>query len=252
MPKRFWSASGMPPGSRTRPYKTWRTGARTAGRRRAPSRFAGYYRKSGYYGRYGAGSAKPELKFHDIDVDDAVIAAGATIQNAGTINIIAQDTTESTRVGRKCTIRNINWRYKMRLPATSTQVDTGDTVRMILYLDKQCNGTTAVTTDILETADFQSFNNLANKSRFRILLDRTYPMFAMAGSGRGTTDTLAFGETIKVGTFFKKCSIPIEYDNTATTGALTTIRSNNLGVMLLSESGLASFSSKFRLRFSDS
>ena len=69
----------------------------------------GYTRSSGFYGRF----AKPngEMKFHDVDLDDAVIAAGANA--TASINLIAQGVTESTRVGRKCTITAINWRYRV-------------------------------------------------------------------------------------------------------------------------------------------
>ncbi len=247
MPKRFWSQrqpGGTPFARRTR--------ARYAPRRR-PARFAGYYRKSGYYGRFGPGrrgDKGPELKFHDLDIDDAVVAAAGSIAEDSCVTI-AQDTTESTRVGRKCTIRSINWRFAVSLPATAAAGTGGtDEVRVILYLDKQCNGATAAVTDVLESADFQSFNNLANKSRFRVLMDRAYVMKPPAAAGDGTTND--FNADLMTDAFFKKVAIPIEYDNTATTGAITTVRSNNIGVITISRGGLAGFESKMRLRFSDS
>ncbi len=249
MPKRraAWQGtrSGVRPG--TQFY-----GSRTGGGRGFPQRrgrFSGYYRKSGYYGRYGGGAGKPELKFHDIAVDDAAISTAGTIQNTGTINIIAQNTTESTRIGRKCTIRGINWRYNLKLPAQASMSETSDTVRVILYLDKQCNGATATVLGLLETDNYQAFNNLANKSRFRILMDKVHTITspsAIAGPVSGQAEIN--------GRFYKKCSIPLEYDNSASTGALTTIRSNNLGVLLISRDGDATgvaFDSQFRLRFSD-
>jgi hypothetical protein len=49
--------------------------------------------------------------------------------------------------------------------------------------------------------------------------------------------------------FHKDVNIPIEFD--ATSGAIGTIRSNNLGVCLLGGPGIAGFLSKIRLRFSD-
>ena len=192
---------------------------------------------------------------HDQDVDDAVIAAGANVfTNAsaeGSLVRIAQDTTESTRIGRRCTIRSINWRFQISLPSLDgvATAPNGDTLRIILYLDKQCNGTVAANTDILESADFQSFNNLANKSRFRTLMDRTYSLTYEAGGSNGTTQDWA--QVVMQDTFFKKVNIPIEYDNSATTGALATIKTNNLGVLFLSNTGTGGFVSKLRLRFSD-
>ncbi len=186
-----------------------------------------------------------ELKFFDLDLDDATIATGGTITDS--INKIAQGTTEITRIGRKCTIKGINWRYVITLAGSTASGDTTDVVRVILYLDKQCNGATAAVSDILESGDFQSFNNLANKSRFRILSDKNYTLKARSGGGDGTTED--YGEDIVVDSFYKKCNIPVEFDSTA--GAITEIRSNNLGVLLISQTGKTGFGSKIRLRYSD-
>ncbi len=202
----------------------------------------GFTRVSGFFGRFGPGG---ELKFHDLDIDDATIATNGTIAQAS-INIIAQGVTEVQRIGRKCTLRSINWRFNIRLPEGVAVTTTSDTVRVIVYLDKQTNGAAAGVTDILETDDYQSFNNLANKSRFRTLMDRTYDINSDL-SGDGTTvDSPRFNMN---DSFFKKINIPIEYD--ATTGAITEQRSNNVGVLLLSKNGLCTFNSKMRVRFSD-
>ncbi len=186
-----------------------------------------------------------ELKFFDLDLDDALIASGGTITDS--INKIPQGVTEITRVGRKCTIRQINWRFDLQLP-TQTGASAGtDTVRVLMYLDKQANGATAAITDILESADFQSFNNLSNKRRFRTLMDRTYAINAEAGGGDGTNEDYAANTLTD--SFYKKVNITIEFNSTA--GAITEISSNNIGVLLISRSGLVAFSSKIRLRFSD-
>ncbi len=70
---------------------------------------------------------------------------------------------------------------------------------------------------------------------------------AAASDGAGL---YSCSEVEREGSFYKKCDMPIEFNNT--TGAIAEIRSNNLGVMLGSSSGAAGFTSKFRLRFSDS
>ncbi len=204
----------------------------------------GITRRSGFFGRFGVGG---ELKFHDLDIDNATVASGATISQAS-CNLIPQGVTEVQRVGRKCTIRSINWRFQISTNVQSnTAAPATEVVRVILYLDKQANGASATTAAIVESDDFQTFNNLANKSRFRTLMDRTYPMNIMASSGADATAEWA-GENI-TDTFFKKVNIPIEFDST--TGAITEIRSNNIGVLLLGKQGLAVFASKMRLRFSD-
>ncbi len=134
----------------------------------------------------------------------------------------------------------------MKLPEASTTASSTDTIRIVMFLDKQCNGATAGATEILETSDFQSFNNLANKSRFRTLMDRTYVLNASIAGNGTANESAQFGVH---DSFFKKVNIPIEFDSTA--GAITEIRSNNIGVMIMSQFGLVAFDSKIRLRFSD-
>ncbi len=191
-----------------------------------------------------------EMKFHDLDIDDAVVAVNGTIAQVSCVTI-AEGNGENERIGRKLTIKKIMWRYDLNLPTTVTAANTSDSVRVILYQDRQANGATAAVTGILKSNDFQSFNLLANSKRFIILMDRTHHLNSGAGSGQGTTAALSYAEAREDFTFFKDCSIEIEYDSTATDGTIGTVRSNNIGVLLLGKSGLINFSSKMRLRYSD-
>ncbi len=187
-----------------------------------------------------------ETKFHDVDLDDAVVASAGTV--TPTVNIIPSGTTESDRDGRKCTITAINWRYNLNLPEIDAAANpaASDIVRVIMYLDRQANGATAAVTDILESADYQSFNNLANTSRFLTLYDKATPVNyqTLASDGAGVVSS---AQVLTWHTFYKKCNIPIEFSST--TGAITEIRSNNIGVLLISSSGVCGFASKIRLRF---
>ncbi len=208
----------------------------------------GVTRTGGYYGRYAGGSG--ELKFHDVDVDDAVVAAGGNIVNSGTVIVIPQGTTEKTRVGRKCTLRSLHLRYLLTLPeqdAVATPAN-GDTVRLIIYLDKQCNGATIAVTDLLESDNIHSFRNLSNSSRFVVLCDKIHNVnyAGMASDGAGIVSQAA---TTNNYTWNKKCNIPIEYSST--TGAVGEIRSNNIGIMLVGNSGVVGWFSQWRCRYSD-
>ncbi len=203
-------------------------------------------RVGGYYGRFSGVGA--ELKFHDVTADDALVAAGGGITQS--LNLIAQGITESTRVGRKCTIKSIFWRAQFDLPSQDAQAtpNNGDTVRIIIYLDKQANGATAAITDILETNDWKSFKNLANQQRFVYLMDRmvTVNYSTLASDGAGVVSQSA---VMRDFTWYKKCNIPIEFSST--TGVIGEIRSNNLGMLVISATATLGMSSKFRLRFSD-
>lgn len=208
----------------------------------------GYTRSTGYYGRFSG--TTHERKFHDLVIDDTSIATAGEVMTTGTINTIVQGVTESTRIGRKINVTKIMWNWNVFLKATTVVANTIDNVRMILFLDKQCNGATAAVGDLLETADYQSFNNLANKDRFVVLYDKKLTFTAAAGGGN-TTSTAQWIGAQRHGSFHKSCNIPIEYDNEAPTGAIGTIRSNNLAVLLISESGHCSLTSQIRLRFTD-
>lgn len=190
----------------------------------------------------------PEYKFHDVDLDDAVIGAGGNI--TASINLIPQGVAENKRIGRKCTIRSINWSWRINLNQVE-QTDSppsGDTVRVILYLDQQCNGATIAVTDLLETDDYQSFMNLANSGRFIVLLDEfltlNYPCMT-----EGTADQFSVSNVLQMGHFSTRCNIPLEFD--FSNGILPEIKSNNLGVMLVGSQGVANWNSNFRLRFTD-
>ncbi len=203
-------------------------------------------RVGGYYGRYAGRDG--ETKFFDVDLDDAVVAATASV--TASVNLIAQGITEVTRVGRKCTLRSFHWRYEVSLPEQDAQATPqgSDSIRMILYIDKQTNGATAAVTDILETDAFHSFRNLANNTRFTILCDKlhsiNYNGLASDGAGVVSQATVMHQYTLN-----KKIHMPIEFDGV--TGAITEIRTNNLGVLLISKVGVLGFRSKIRLRFSD-
>ncbi len=218
--------------------------ARFVAPRRAPF-IPGVDRTGGFYGRYSGRAG--ELKFHDVDLDDASVAANGTVL-ATSINLIPQGVTEITRVGRKCTIKSINWRGAWSKLVSTAEGDGGELVRLILYQDKQCNGATIAVTDLMESDDFRSFRNLSNSGRFNVLMDKVYTLNTHAAGGNGTAVELVAAKTQFQ--FYKKCNIPLEFS--ATTGAITEIRSNNISAIALSIKGdVVSMVSKIRLRFSD-
>ncbi len=209
---------------------------------------AGADRVGGFYGRFSGRGA--ELKFHDTDIDDAIVAAGGNIA-ADSVCKIPQGVTEKTRVGRKCTIKSIQWRYRMTLPENDAVGTPGssDDLRVILYLDKQCNGATATVTGILESDNPHSFMNLAESGRFSILYDKVYSLNFMGGMASDGAGVVSQVRTSKEVQWSKKCNIPLEFS--ATTGAISEIRSNNIGLLLIGQTGVVGFDSKMRLRFSD-
>lgn len=189
-----------------------------------------------------------EMKFIDTADTLGSVNASGSIKESSLVNVAA-GTGESQRVGRKICVKSLHMRYTAQLSNTSNPASTDDGVRVILYWDKQANGATAAVTDILESATYLSFNNLSNKGRFVILMDRVVDVSATAGAWDGTNDQYA--QKAQTKTFHKKgLNIPVEYSST--TGALTEIRSNNIGLLAISDSGSINMAYNVRVRFTDS
>ncbi len=185
-----------------------------------------------------------------MDVDDAVVSTGGTIAEDSLLTI-PEGNGQSERNGRKITVRSIHMRYDILLPAAVGSNTTSDAVRVIVYLDKQTNGAAAVVADLLNVADWQSFRNLGNTGRFAILMDKQVALNSKSGSGRGTTDTLAFGEDERAFSWNKTVNIPIIYDDSVSTGAIASMCCNNIGILTISKGGLAAFGSRVRIRYTD-
>ncbi len=214
-----------------------------------PARFRGRLRTGGYYGRGMTGgggcSGAAELKFHDVEIDQSPVAALGDIAEDSCLTI-AQGDGEQQRDGRKMCVKKIGWKFSLSLPSTIVAAETSDTVRVILYMDTQTNGAAATVALILADTNHEAFNNLEQGKRFRTLMDRTYTLVSKAGGGAAGT---GFGEDRVDDAFYKNCSTAVTYDSTATTGAIATMRDNNIGVLTISKSGFASFSSRMRIRF---
>ncbi len=199
--------------------------------------------------KYVGGLGGPgELKFLDTAVDDAIIASGGVI--TPTVNVVAQGVGESARVGRKCTLRSIMWRGALSLPEGELQgaPGPGERFRLILYQDKQANGATAAALDILETVTVDAYRNLANVGRFQILFDHHTTISRLTLS-HFAVNSFSFSGVQSNFNFFKKCEIPIEFSGA--NGTIDEIRSNNIGLLVISDQGSGGLVSQIRLRFSD-
>ena len=166
------------------------------------------------------------------------------------VNKIPQGTTESTRIGRKCTINKISWNAEITLPEKLASATPGipDVLRVILFVDKQANGQTASTSDILVGNKQNSFRNLANSNRFWMLHDKDYVINYGSGAPDGAGNYTQ-SRVVRFVNINKNVEIPIEFSDV--TGAMSEIRSNNIGVLLISTNGQCGFESKMRLRFKD-
>lgn len=218
------------PGS-SRPYKRARTFR------------PGFDRSVGFYGRYNRG----ELKFHDLDISFAPLATNGNIHTS--LNLVAGGSTESTRLGRKITVRSIHMRFRVTMPVRTDASHATEIVRVMVMLDKQCNG--AGPTGMLTADTWDAFNELANKNRFRTLYERT-----LALNTAGVDNAGSPANTLPV-TRALTCNInlnhPIEFNGV--TGAITEIRSNNFFLYVQTLQGTTSgtvLEGRCRVRYTDS
>ncbi len=207
-----------------------------------------------------------EKKFYDFTLAEVGMTAGFEFINktlggptaeSSSLNDIKQGTGEEERIGRKCTIRNINIRLTLHwIPAASSDLteadDTSITVRLVLYCDKQCNGAAAAALDLFDTNVYNSYRNLANITRFKFLYDKllTFNTTAIAAGNGTANDSARIIKAFQV-RISKRVNIPIEFDST--TGDISEIRSNNIGLFMgTNDSGEMSVSaSTCRIRFTD-
>lgn len=208
--------------------------------RMLPRSLVGRARISGYYGGI-------EKKFVDTDFSDGTLASTMTFYNP---MVIAQGDKENERVGRKVTLRSLHIRGWIYLLNATNVTNTGNLFRMRIVVDTQCNGAQFAATDLLESDTINSFSNLANRSRFRVLADKVMSFSAHGGTATGAAYT--FGEVMKPINMNLRLNIPIEFDNSATTGAITTVRSNYLCIVMQSLTGeILSVGFTTRVRYTD-
>ncbi len=205
-------------------------------------------RTVGNYKRFNNGGRDVEKKFYDNILNDVIVASiGAIISS---LHLIPQNLTGTGRIGRKVVLKKIRIRYDINLPLHNDVADVtgGDVCRVMLYLDKQCNGAAATAADIIKTdSDYESFRKLSNSDRFEILYDKWHDINYTSGVGDGSL--MAQPSVFHHYAFNKTCNIPVEFSST--TGVITEIRSNNVGMMLISKAGRCGFKGAARVRYTD-
>lgn len=250
--KRYKSTGFASKGRRVRSAVASGGSARSAylARKRAMQPNPGYTRTGGYYGRFQG--AAGESKFYDQ-------LLSATIDTTGTNELslvtIAQGVTESTRVGRKCTVTSINLKgYVLWAVNQAYNTMANTRVKIVVCQDTQANGAACGWTDVYQSSTTIALRNLANSQRFKILKEWivTPSSLAMTTTDNWATvaNTVGLAPCTKL-KFNKKCQIPIEFSST--TGAVTELRTNNICIMAVSDLGddVHTLQLQCRVRFTD-
>lgn len=181
----------------------------------------GFARTAGFYGRYHGPDA--EMKF--LDTALAFNFDNTAEVPVDCLNVIIQNDTQNGRDGRKVVVNSIQLKGAILFSPGAAATNS---VNIFLYLmqDTQCNGaapTASGDTGIMTGTNLATaYHNLSNGTRFKTLKRWKLSLNPAAGA------TTALNSVSRYIEGYLKCNIPIEYDASAATGALTTVRSNNL------------------------
>jgi len=214
--------------------------------RKSPA-LRGYARTAGDF-RNVSRAASGELKFFDNTFSDLITTTGTIKQ----LLTIPQDATQSGRVGRRINVRKIVYNLSFVYNVTGAASSIGcERVRFLIVHDKQCNGAAAdwasVANGVMNVATPDALRNLDNVARFQVLADKDIVINSQAGvSG-------AWQQCSGIRNGVIPCNIPIEYDNSVATGAITSIRSSNIFAIAICQATTngTSLLGQLRIRYTD-
>lgn len=134
-------------------------------------------------------------------------------------NGVLQGTDYNQRIGRE--FRMCSWHIRLNF-SQNANYPISQVIRVMLVYDKQPNAVQVLSSDILRAVsalvNVQSFNNLDNRDRFKVLYDKNIQMNA-----NGSGITLGPLADNNYRTKFKKCWLPVVNNNTGTAiGSITT------------------------------
>lgn len=191
-----------------------------------------------------------EMKFLDVVMTEEQIDNDGTTQH-DSMNEIPQNATASGRLGQTVVVRRLHWRYKLLLNERVDKVSPGasEVVRIIVYLDRQCNGAIAPAAELMNELSVTGHINLVNEDRFDILLDRTHEINYTAVTAN-SLDLFTQPVVIQIHSWNEWVNIPIEFDDAS--GAITGIRSNNIGIWMVSRTpNLTQVGGTMRVQYTD-
>lgn len=179
----------------------------------------------------------PEKKY--LDVAFTALRAGNDLANDSSLTLLngcAQGTEVTQRVGRKIHIKSLLLRLFLEANESDTTGPAGgrsihSQYRVMLVQDLQSNNALPNGNDILQQTPISgagtatvcnAVQNLNNRERFRILMDKTGAFFPITG-----TTAVHIAK-------FKRLNIEVQYSGSGTGNTITT---NAIYLMVLSDSG---------------
>ncbi len=223
---------------------------RSMARGRATAQRAKYRRNRYRGGKYGGKGSKfpaPELKF--VDVSTAAVPVPSTGVFKSTLVLIPQGDKQSEREGRKVSVVSVATHLHVFLDEGTSEAQH-DHVIICLVLDRQTNGALPSATDyVVSATNDTTFRNLSNAGRFKTLWRKDYSLNHQGAGGDGTTNFLVKFSTDDMAFYKFKKPLIIQYNDSLTTGVVSTQESNGLFLYVQSRHGFGRVNMQTRVRF---
>jgi len=175
------------------------------------------------------GPVRPEVEVHYVDL--ALAAYGMdTTGSVTALNLIAEGNDNTTRLGRKATMRSVSVRGYVVQAGVANVAQQG---RLLVVWDNAAAGALPVITDVLTAITSSSFVNVNNVARFTVLYDNTYEVGSL---NTGATVSIA-DQTVK------KVDVELRVDSSTqfsgTTAAIGSIQNGTLLLLTMGSSAAA-------------
>lgn len=206
------------------------------------------YRKSGYrYNKARAigGGSRQVAKF--LDTDLGILTASQT-ENIVLLNTVSQGTDENQRLGRNIAMKSVQLRGKIQ----GNSAGVNAIARIMVVYDRQPNKLLPVIADIISATTvaslFSGFSNQNNRDRFAIIMDKSFGVI-------GASTSVSQDAIMTFNKFVKLPNLITNYDNSATTGVITTLTTGSLLFVTIGDTVAGTTSPVVtidaRLRFND-
>jgi len=186
----------------------------------------GFTRTVGYYGRFNKEGAEEKFLDTQIDISNITNAYVVATNQITSLNVIPQGNGQSEREGRKVWLKSIQFRLRITTDPAIAAAPL-NMIRIMVVMDTQTNGAAYTGAQLLQQFFVYGYRNIENTQRLKVLYDKVIVLNNVSINTAATT-ILAVNRFVK---WYHKCNIPIDYDSTANTGALATIRSNNISIL---------------------
>jgi len=160
----------------------------------------------------------------------------------------------SNRTGRKCFVKKIRMHGNINVPAQTgqTTLDMPPRVRLILYCDKQTNGTQSQGEDVINsggaTLAASMFQNTQNFGRFKVFKDKVFTLANTAAvNDTGATGGVVQGATKRDFKFSVNVNMWVNF-NATNGGTVADIVDNSFHLIGISDSSTAAAVISYKVR----